>query len=31
MDDINFSRKKLSPTKEDLKKTQEKILAVLAQ
>lgn len=31
MDDINFSRKKLSPTKEDLRKTQEKILAVLAQ
>lgn len=31
MDDINFSRKKLSPTKEDLKKTQDKILSVLAQ
>jgi histidine triad (HIT) family protein len=29
MDDINFTRKKLSPTKEELKKTQEKILAVL--
>lgn len=31
MDDINFSRKKLSPTKEDLKKTKEKILAALTQ
>lgn len=31
MDDINFSRKKLSPTKEDLKKAQDKILAALAQ
>lgn len=31
MDDINFSRKKLSPSKEDLRQTQEKILAVLAQ
>jgi histidine triad (HIT) family protein len=29
MDDINFTRKKLSPTKEELKKTQEKILAAL--
>ena len=26
MNDINFTRKKLSPTKEELKKTQEKIL-----
>ena len=31
MDDINFTRKKLSPTKEELKKTQEKILSVLKQ
>lgn len=30
MDDINFSRKKLSPTKEELKKAQDKILAALA-
>jgi histidine triad (HIT) family protein len=29
MDDINFSRKKLSPTNEDLKKTQGKILAAM--
>ncbi|MEO8823166.1 MAG: HIT family protein [Ginsengibacter sp.] len=29
MDDINFTRKKLSPTKEDLKIAQEKILAEL--
>jgi histidine triad (HIT) family protein len=29
MDDINFTRKKLSPTKEELQKTQEKILAAL--
>lgn len=26
MNDINFTRKKLSPTKEELKRTQEKIL-----
>ncbi len=26
MDDINFTRKKLSPSKEELKNTQEKIL-----
>lgn len=29
MDDINFTRKKLSPSKEDLKNAQEKILAAL--
>ena len=29
MDDINFTRKKLSPTKEDLQNTQEKILKAL--
>lgn len=29
MDDINFTRKKLSPTKEELKNAQEKILSVL--
>lgn len=29
MDDINFTRKKLSPTKEELKHTQEKILSAL--
>ena len=29
MDDINFTRKKLSPSNEDLKNAQEKILAVL--
>ncbi|MEO8721797.1 MAG: HIT family protein [Ginsengibacter sp.] len=29
MDDINFTRKKLSPTKEELKATQEKILKAL--
>lgn len=29
MDDINFTRKKLSPSKEELKKTQEKILNAL--
>lgn len=29
MNDINFTRKKLSPTKEELKRTQEKILNAL--
>ena len=29
MNDINFTRKKLSPTKEELKQTQEKILSAL--
>lgn len=29
MDDINFTRKKLSPTKEELKVTQEKILKAM--
>jgi histidine triad (HIT) family protein len=29
MDDINFTRKKLSPSKEELKNTQEKILKAL--
>lgn len=29
MDDINFTRKKLSPSKEELKRTQEKILSAL--
>ncbi len=29
MDDINFTREKLSPSKEELKKTQEKILKTL--
>jgi histidine triad (HIT) family protein len=29
MDDINFTRKKLSPTKEELKNAQEKILIAL--
>ncbi len=29
MDDINFTRKKLSPTKEELKNTQEKILSAM--
>ena len=29
MDDINFTRKKLSPSKDELKETQEKILSAL--
>ncbi len=29
MDDINFTRKKLSPSKEELMKTQEKIVSAL--
>jgi histidine triad (HIT) family protein len=29
MDDINFTRKKLSPTKEELKNAQEKILSAM--
>jgi histidine triad (HIT) family protein len=29
MDDINFTRRKLSPSKEELKNTQEKILSAL--
>ncbi len=29
MDDINFTRKKLSPSKEELKNTQDKILSAL--
>jgi histidine triad (HIT) family protein len=29
MNDINFTRKKLSPTKEELKRTQEKILKAI--
>lgn len=31
MNDINFTRKKLSPSKEDLQKAQQKILAELKQ
>jgi hypothetical protein len=29
MNDINFTRKKLSPSKEELKRAQEKILKAL--
>lgn len=31
MDDLNFTRKKLSPSKDELKETQEKILKYLHQ